>query len=401
MKIYKRKVEIRGIREGMRGVFAVEDIAPSEELMSIPLHAIITHEYHTNDPTIKKARRYLKNIDLLAVTVHQEMNNPNSTFKPYFDFLPQNLSNYFLFFDKEKRDLLKGTNVLKVIDSFTERINHRYDNIRKLLPELANFTLINFYRYNTYILSRSLILKINGKKQSSLVPSFDMINTFPYTHPYLQNVWVAYKDRHPGEPYVRIASLRSIKAGTELRIMYRGDCTNTEYLVNYGFVFDTLKDVSLRVELKLGNSQVKRKILRKLGNEVKENAVVILKNASDEKYWQSLRLAAQIIEVDDSDKDMLERILNLIASNQKYDIIFSKDNESKAAAQLIATLNTLLANYPTAIQEDYELLYQHASHSATRGLIQVRPVSYTHLRAHETSLHLVCRLLLEKKKKKK
>eukprot|EP00831_Metopus_contortus_P002058 TRINITY_DN10763_c0_g1_i1.p2 TRINITY_DN10763_c0_g1~~TRINITY_DN10763_c0_g1_i1.p2 ORF type:complete len:125 (+),score=26.91 TRINITY_DN10763_c0_g1_i1:164-538(+) len=28
-----------------------------------------------------------------------------------------------------------------------------------------------------------------------------------------------------------------------------------------------------------------------------------------------------------------------------------------------------------------------------------KPVSYTHLRAHETSLHLVCRLLLEKKKK--
>eukprot|EP00831_Metopus_contortus_P082592 TRINITY_DN8962_c0_g1_i2.p1 TRINITY_DN8962_c0_g1~~TRINITY_DN8962_c0_g1_i2.p1 ORF type:complete len:111 (+),score=10.55 TRINITY_DN8962_c0_g1_i2:110-442(+) len=27
-------------------------------------------------------------------------------------------------------------------------------------------------------------------------------------------------------------------------------------------------------------------------------------------------------------------------------------------------------------------------------------VSYTHLRAHETSLHLVCRLLLEKKKNK-
>ena len=28
------------------------------------------------------------------------------------------------------------------------------------------------------------------------------------------------------------------------------------------------------------------------------------------------------------------------------------------------------------------------------------PVSYTHLRAHETVLDLVCRLLLEKKKKK-
>src|SRR5674536_382416 len=30
-----------------------------------------------------------------------------------------------------------------------------------------------------------------------------------------------------------------------------------------------------------------------------------------------------------------------------------------------------------------------------------RPVSYTHLRAHETPEHLVCRLLLEKKKTKK
>ncbi|CZR99393.1 hypothetical protein CDFC105_64224 [Clostridioides difficile] len=29
------------------------------------------------------------------------------------------------------------------------------------------------------------------------------------------------------------------------------------------------------------------------------------------------------------------------------------------------------------------------------------PVSYTHLRAHETRHDLVCRLLLEKKKKKK
>ena len=28
----------------------------------------------------------------------------------------------------------------------------------------------------------------------------------------------------------------------------------------------------------------------------------------------------------------------------------------------------------------------------------IMSVSYTHLRAHETSLHLVCRLLLEKKK---
>ena len=34
-----------------------------------------------------------------------------------------------------------------------------------------------------------------------------------------------------------------------------------------------------------------------------------------------------------------------------------------------------------------------------RTLAGLHPVSYTHLRAHETVLDLVCRLLLEKKKK--
>ena len=34
----------------------------------------------------------------------------------------------------------------------------------------------------------------------------------------------------------------------------------------------------------------------------------------------------------------------------------------------------------------------------TPGKVLFKAVSYTHLRAHETSLHLVCRLLLEKKK---
>ena len=42
----------------------------------------------------------------------------------------------------------------------------------------------------------------------------------------------------------------------------------------------------------------------------------------------------------------------------------------------------------------YELNYP-------KGCYIIKAVSYTHLRAHETSLHLVCRLLLEKKKKKK
>eukprot|EP00658_Telonema_sp_P-2_P059596 TRINITY_DN4866_c0_g1_i2.p1 TRINITY_DN4866_c0_g1~~TRINITY_DN4866_c0_g1_i2.p1 ORF type:complete len:111 (-),score=25.25 TRINITY_DN4866_c0_g1_i2:109-441(-) len=40
-------------------------------------------------------------------------------------------------------------------------------------------------------------------------------------------------------------------------------------------------------------------------------------------------------------------------------------------------------------------------HGHCLTFLHVPPVSYTHLRAHETPEHLVCRLLLEKKKKQR
>ena len=43
-------------------------------------------------------------------------------------------------------------------------------------------------------------------------------------------------------------------------------------------------------------------------------------------------------------------------------------------------------------------LFGHQLKSGGQAHAQL-PVSYTHLRAHETVLDLVCRLLLEKKKK--
>src|SRR5665647_3746718 len=46
---------------------------------------------------------------------------------------------------------------------------------------------------------------------------------------------------------------------------------------------------------------------------------------------------------------------------------------------------------------DQVLCADHACQDA----VGQRPVSYTHLRAHETDSYLVCRLLLEKKKKQK
>src|SRR5450756_203988 len=55
--------------------------------------------------------------------------------------------------------------------------------------------------------------------------------------------------------------------------------------------------------------------------------------------------------------------------------------------------------HPRAVTARLDRSEPHAEHcTSARGL---HPVSYTHLRAHETRHDLVCRLLLEKKKKNK
>ena len=48
-----------------------------------------------------------------------------------------------------------------------------------------------------------------------------------------------------------------------------------------------------------------------------------------------------------------------------------------------------------------EMQQQHDNMQKEIKQIRDQPVSYTHLRAHETDSYLVCRLLLEKKKKQK
>src|SRR5664280_380653 len=70
------------------------------------------------------------------------------------------------------------------------------------------------------------------------------------------------------------------------------------------------------------------------------------------------------------------------------------------------TITDLNGNYSIAAQPADTLAFNmvgmvmQSEYVGSRTTINITPVSYTHLRAHETVLDLVCRLLLEKKKNK-
>ena len=70
--------------------------------------------------------------------------------------------------------------------------------------------------------------------------------------------------------------------------------------------------------------------------------------------------------------------------------------------ELAWTVHSLIPNTTEAIESALDGEPGPPLRSEQRATIaELGPVSYTHLRAHETVLDLVCRLLLEKKKDKK
>ena len=70
---------------------------------------------------------------------------------------------------------------------------------------------------------------------------------------------------------------------------------------------------------------------------------------------------------------------------------------SELTTTVVDHIGLLITNDPSLGEGPLGLVRDASVVFAGERIISVGPVSYTHLRAHETVLDLVCRLLLEKK----
>ena len=86
------------------------------------------------------------------------------------------------------------------------------------------------------------------------------------------------------------------------------------------------------------------------------------------------------------------------AKNFVVDLFDHLDALFRRQAFLRATLCWTLAEAARSVVTHSHSTVPAPAESTTAHTSTTKPVSYTHLRAHETVLDLVCRLLLEKKK---
>ena len=109
-----------------------------------------------------------------------------------------------------------------------------------------------------------------------------------------------------------------------------------------------------------------------------------------------------------SNDDAVEMLAQHLITRPVFDALFggydfaATNPVAQAMERMLAVLDEhALDNENASLEKFYASVrarVEGVDNAEGRQRIIIEPVSYTHLRAHETPEHLVCRLLLEKKK---
>src|SRR5665811_1510330 len=119
-------------------------------------------------------------------------------------------------------------------------------------------------------------------------------------------------------------------------------------------------------------------------------AAIVYKSLFEEEIQlERLQLQESIEEYDNRNAMMIDIFPNIKHAGPAEHLLKLREIKKAVSIPVIASLNAV----------NKEVWVEYAKKIEETGVDGLEPVSYTHLRAHETVLDLVCRLLLEKKKK--
>jgi len=233
-------IYMKPIGEGHRGVYAKSHLPPNSVIMKIPQSLLITVEMGETCPVgiaMKRGSAKLisyKHCCLAVYLIWDRATNPESTHRPYYQILPDNLSNMPVFWSHEDLELLAGSYILVQIDDRKANIEFDYREILRCYPEFDQLaSLEDFTAARMIVASRNFSIAIGTQKTDALVPYADMLNHKRPRH----TMW----DFDNSIQAFTITTLTRIDPGEEIFDSYGRKC-NSRYLLNYGFTVEDNKD---------------------------------------------------------------------------------------------------------------------------------------------------------------
>lgn len=373
------KLELRDYGDEVRGCHSVTEIEEEEVIIQIPIKCLITVEMGRDTPIGRKIIN--SNIELdapkhlfLMLYLLIDHKNPDSFFKPYYDILPQSLSNMPIFWTNEELSYLEGSYMIQQIQERSAAIENDYFSILSVVPEMALYCDLDKFKWaRMCVCSRNFGLIVSGLRTAALVPYADMLNHYRPRETKWQ-----FDDSVQG---FTITSLQRIHTGAQVYDSYGQKC-NHRFLLNYGFSIDSNtepdgfcpNEVPILLSLYETDSLYERKC----------------DLSSKEPCFPSRRLRLCVSD-NESTRLMLAMLRIIVADGKDMDQIFSSSgsykairdaqiavnivNESKALELLKFLCEKLLNAYPTTLLEDERKLRSNdiAPFSNKRhALIQVK-----------------------------
>ena len=367
-------VKIRMTDYGIKGLFATRDLKQGHLIIDAPMESLIPENLESDDPIIQKAQKILSDNRLLGVILYQEAKRNNSKFAPYLNSLPTDFLTFALFLQPKELELINNTITYDLVDQHRRSIGNSYTQIISAIPEL-NFTKEEYFLYFAHALSRCLGIMINNRKVHTMVPVFDMMNAHSPERPDRHMVRTYFTTQ--GGPRIHVRTTKAIRAGEEIYNMYDPRFTNTDYLIDYGFVFPELNTVKLKFVFDYleidWNKNEKIAILRKIENvEVyNEQAHVFIKNSGNKAQYMSLYSAVRVIYYR-TDGNMSKIDKDLTENKEKQVPFIDYYNEREAMKAIADYCAGKLKHFPSTTDQDELLLKIITPYTTRYNLIKLR-----------------------------
>eukprot|EP01031_Cornospumella_fuschlensis_P026807 gene26807-32388_t len=356
------KLELRDYGNEVRGCHTKSDIYDDETVIEVPLKCLITVEMGKETDVGRAIIR--ANLDLdapkhifLMVFMLIDRKDPNSFFKPYYDILPETLSNMPIFWSAEELQYLKGSYLLNQIEERNAVIEADYEAICSVVPHFRSFSTLQEFKWaRMCVCSRNFGLSINGLQTAALVPYADMLNHYRPRETKWQ-----FDDELQS---FTVIALQNISAGAQVYDSYGKKC-NHRFLLNYGFSVENNieadgscpNEVPLMLELHPSDPLYDVKVTyyrRDLSTSARRVRVAVGDNDGSKTVFALLRL----IEADTDDFDLLVSSAgsSLYRSIRDAMVPISLANELKVLKHLLFLCDNYLSKYPTTLQDDVHRL---------------------------------------------
>jgi histone-lysine N-methyltransferase SETD3 len=286
---------------------------------------------------------------LLTSFLLTEEKNPKWKF--YFDLLPNDFSNFPIFYSQKELDYLKGSSFLNQIYDKKIDMKMDYEKICKFIPSFSQFSYKKFCQARMMISSRIFGIQIGENKTDVLAPFADLLNHKRprQTQWYFDNILQSFV----------IQALEDIEQGNEIFDSY-GKKTNARFLLNYGFALEDNDTNEVSLTVVFNDSFPMFKIKKNFfQNEYEFIKTFILNdNIYESQLFELLSFLRFILFEGDINILYKSMISN---ENLNYDDVnltfyyiapISKELEIKVLKHFSLLCLKALRNYPTSFDED-------------------------------------------------